>query len=198
MTLASNLLLTRRFFWLFTTAVICYACGFVISTMEWIGTLLLFALSILVVLDLLLLITIVLSFWLCFPFFSMTIAALNPLKKEKQGEKQTFRFACIITVYQNLDIAWPLVRSLLKQNYSNYRIYLVADGIVSPVNLQIENNDRFVLLQPDKPLRSKVASIDYVLQQLDSSYTHAVIFDPDNLVPAHFLSALDSSHHMGF
>ena len=58
MTLASNLLLTRRFFWLFTTAVICYACGFVIAAMEWIGTLLLFALSILVVFDLLLLITI--------------------------------------------------------------------------------------------------------------------------------------------
>lgn len=58
MNLASNLLFTRRFFWLFTTAVICYACGFVISAMEWIGTLLLFALLILVVLDILLLITI--------------------------------------------------------------------------------------------------------------------------------------------
>ena len=148
--------------------------------------------------EVLLLITIVLSFWLCFPLFSMTIAALNPLKKAPQGETQSSRFACIITVYQNLDIAWPLVRSLLKQNYSNYRIYLVADGISSPVNPEIENNDRFVLLQPDKPLRSKVASIDYVLRKLDSSYTHAVIFDPDNLVPAHFLSALNNSHCMGF
>lgn len=148
--------------------------------------------------EVLLLITIVLSFWLCFPLISITIAAFNPLKNVTKGETQSSRFACIITVYQNLDIAWPLVRSLLKQNYSNYRIYLVADGIASTVKPEIENYDRLVLLQPDKPLRSKVASIDYALRKLDSSYTHAVIFDPDNLVPAHFLSALDKSHCMGF
>lgn len=58
MTIANNLLLTRRFFWLFTAAVICYACGFVNSIFEWIGTYFLFALFILVSLDLLLLVTI--------------------------------------------------------------------------------------------------------------------------------------------
>jgi uncharacterized protein (DUF58 family) len=43
---------------LFTAAVICYACGFVNSIFEWIGTYFLFALFILISLDLLLLVTI--------------------------------------------------------------------------------------------------------------------------------------------
>lgn len=148
--------------------------------------------------EVLLLITIILSFWLCFPFISIMLAACFPLKKEGSGKNNASRFACIITVYQNLDIAWPLVRSLLKQNYSNYRIYLIADGLAATAKPMIEENEQFVLIQPPKPLRSKVASIDTVLNQLDASFTHAVIFDPDNLVPSHFLSALNQAHGDGF
>jgi uncharacterized protein (DUF58 family) len=58
MSIIPNLLLTRRFFTLFTTAVICYACGFALPILEWIGIYFLFAILILVSLDFLLVISI--------------------------------------------------------------------------------------------------------------------------------------------
>jgi uncharacterized protein (DUF58 family) len=57
MGVVNNILLTRRFFWFFSTAIIIYACGFVIPLFESIGSYLLFVLLILVSIDLLLLLT---------------------------------------------------------------------------------------------------------------------------------------------
>jgi cellulose synthase/poly-beta-1,6-N-acetylglucosamine synthase-like glycosyltransferase len=105
-------------------------------------------------------------------------------------------FACIITVYKEIDISWPLVRSLLAQKYSNFHIYLVADGVeefTPPIN-----HECLTVLFPTTALHSKVASIHYVLERMDSSHSHMVIFDPDNLVPSHFLSALDRYHFVGY
>lgn len=54
----NNILLTQRFFWLFSTSVILYTCGFVLPNYQWVGEYILFTLLILVILDLLVLITI--------------------------------------------------------------------------------------------------------------------------------------------
>lgn len=58
MTGSNNILLTRRFFWSFTSSVILYVCGFVLPNFQWLGEYALFALLILVILDFLLLVTI--------------------------------------------------------------------------------------------------------------------------------------------
>ena len=58
MSFLNNILLTRRFFWFFSTSVILYACGFVLPNYQWVGEYVLFTLLILVILDLLLILTI--------------------------------------------------------------------------------------------------------------------------------------------
>ena len=126
---------------------------------------------------------------------SSLLALVFVKKREFHGKKEA-DFACVITVYKEVDIAWPLVRSLLAQNYSNFHIYMIADevGMVqSPIF-----HKRFHFFQPESALNSKVASIDYVLKRMGSMHTHVVIVDPDSLVPSHFLSALDRFHSAGF
>lgn len=134
-------------------------------------------------------------FYLFFPLGSSLISLLFPRRVVAKGESKS-DFACVITVYKEVDIAWPLLRSLLDQRYLNYHIYLVADNveqIVPPIF-----DERFTFFQTLTPLHSKVASLNYVLKRMGKSHTHVAVFDPDNLVPDHFLSCLDSYHHAGY
>ncbi len=135
-------------------------------------------------------------FYLLFPLFSGLLAVLGP-RENLQEEPFSADFACIITVYKEKDIAWPLVRALLKQEYPHYQVYLVADGIEEPLEKQVQD-ERLTLFQPNPFLNSKVASIALVLEKMKKKHSHVVIFDPDNLVPPHFLGVLNRYHAAGF
>lgn len=135
-------------------------------------------------------------FYLVFPFLSGFFAVLG--RKESLEEKPFYAdFACIITVYKEKDIAWPLVRALLKQEHPNFRIYLVADGIEEAFEAKVLD-ERLSIFQPRSFLNSKVASIAMALEKMATRHTHVVIFDPDNLVPPHFLRVIDRYHANGF
>lgn len=135
-------------------------------------------------------------FYLLFPLLSSLLAAL--FRRENLREKPfSADFACIITVYKEKDIAWPLVRALLKQDYPHYQVYLVADGIGEPLEKQVQD-EKLTLFQPTPFLNSKVASIALVLEKMKKKHTHVVIFDPDNLVPSHFLGVVNRYHAAGF
>ncbi len=95
-----------------------------------------------------------------------------------------------------MDIAWPLVRSLLAQNYPHFHVYLVADN-VSTVTAPM-GDARLTILQTQAPLHSKVASVQHILNRMKEQHTHVAIFDPDNLVPGHFLACLDKYHFAGY
>jgi cellulose synthase/poly-beta-1,6-N-acetylglucosamine synthase-like glycosyltransferase len=73
---------------------------------------------------------------------------------------------------------------------------LVADAISAPHVTHLD--PRFTLLLPKSPLNSKVASLNHALEKMDSKHTHVVVFDPDNLVPVHFLEVLERHHHAGY
>lgn len=134
-------------------------------------------------------------FYLLFPIGSSVFSLLSNKKVEGRG-KRASDFACIITVYKEVDIAWPLVRSLLAQDYPHFHLYLVADN-VSAIDVPMEDA-RLTVLQTAAPLHSKVASVQYILTRMKAQHSHVAIFDPDNLVPRHFLAALDKYHHAGY
>jgi cellulose synthase/poly-beta-1,6-N-acetylglucosamine synthase-like glycosyltransferase len=134
-------------------------------------------------------------FYLLFPIGSSLLSLLSGKSIQKWGDRQS-DFACIITVYKEVDIAWPLVRSLLAQNYPHFHIYLVADN-VSTMDIPIEDH-RLTVLQTPAPLHSKVASVQYILTRMKQQHSHVAVFDPDNLVPRHFLVSLDKYHHAGY
>jgi len=134
-------------------------------------------------------------FYLLFPLGTSILSLLIPKKAKYRGTKES-DFACVITVYKEAEIAWPLVRSLLAQRYPNFHLYLVADNIgefTPPVA-----DDRLTFLRTPVPLHSKVASIQFVLDTVKQNHSHVVIFDPDNLVPDNFLSVLDAYHSEGY
>lgn len=136
-------------------------------------------------------------FYLIFPFATGAISAILPSPvKPNPLMDSTSDFACVITVYKDLDIAWPLVKSLLSQRYSHFHIYLVADAVSAPYITHLDT--RFTLLLPTSPLHSKVASLNHALEKMDGKHTHVVVFDPDNLVPSHFLQVLDRHHQAGY
>lgn len=134
-------------------------------------------------------------FYLLFPTFS-SLFALVMRKKIRERGKGESDFACIITVYKEIEISWPLVRSLLTQNYSKYHIYLIADGVENFTPAIV--HERLTVIYPETALHSKVASIHYVMERMGNTHSHMVIFDPDNLVPSHFLTALDRYHFLGY
>ena len=137
-------------------------------------------------------------FYLLFPLISALLATLmHRLKKGKNiASRNDIYFACVVTSYKDLEIAWPLVRALLKQDYPHYAIYLVADACDGqPIQVKAEN---LKILLPTRPLNSKVASLHHALTHMEEKVTHIVVFDPDNLVPHHFLSRLAKMHTQGF
>jgi cellulose synthase/poly-beta-1,6-N-acetylglucosamine synthase-like glycosyltransferase len=149
------------------------------------------------VLGILIFLSLVCGFYLVFPFTISLVSLFLPDEVTPDSSQESVSdFACIITAYKDIDMAWPLVRSLLAQRYPNFHVYLVADAVQHP--FQQIFDPKFSLLVPPAALNSKVASLDYALNHLVGAHSHVVVFDPDNLVPDHFLAVIDRYHEAGF
>jgi len=108
------------------------------------------------------------------------------------------KFATIITAYKNVEITAPLIESLLKQTYTNYEIFLVADCCNVELAKNIESKYSINLILPQSPLNSKIKSIKTIVNQLDNSFDAIVIFDPDNLAHPNFLDKINNTMKQGF
>ncbi|MEX2512273.1 MAG: glycosyltransferase [Cyclobacteriaceae bacterium] len=136
-------------------------------------------------------------FYLLFPLSTSLLASVLPENLPPViGKEEPTDFACVITVYKELEISWPLVRALLNQKYADFHIYLVADGISDL--MEAIQDPKLTIIQPKTLLKSKVASLHMALERMGPSHTHVLVLDPDNLVPDHFLSVLNKYHACGF
>jgi cellulose synthase/poly-beta-1,6-N-acetylglucosamine synthase-like glycosyltransferase len=144
---------------------------------------------------LLLVLHLALLYFLLFPFVTVLLAQLR--KEEVLPiASQEADIACVITAYRSIDIAIPLVTSLLKQQYENFHIYLVADGCeVDGIEWE---DERIHLLKPEQDLNSKVKSIKHAIQHFARKHEYILIFDPDNLAPATFLSEMNRYIQAGY
>lgn len=134
---------------------------------------------------------------LLYPFLTVLWAFLGRkmgiqggLNRVSHSQKNpiTPHFACVITAYQNIDIAQPLVAALLAQTYPHRTIYLVADDCPE-VNEGFSDPD-FVLLRPETPLRLKAKSLRYALEHFQKRPDFVLVLDADNLTHPDFLAAL--------
>lgn len=107
-----------------------------------------------------------------------------PLSAENQD------FACIITAYKNAEIAVPLVESLLKQQYPDFHIYLVADECPPGFDPGFKDQ-RLTVLLPPAPLRLKVKSIIYATERFVRQHSYVAVFDADNLAHPGFLEEIN-------
>ncbi|MCI5084008.1 MAG: glycosyltransferase family 2 protein [Saprospiraceae bacterium] len=137
-------------------------------------------------------------FFLLFPFIKTALSTLvaRESHSDKVQNEKSFDYGCIITAYKNADIAVPLIKSLLQQNYDRFTIYLVADACET-VDLDIED-DRLVVLHPQPALNLKVKSIIHATEHFVRAHDYTIVFDADNLAHPDFLKEINHYANMGY
>ncbi|MCX6160790.1 MAG: glycosyltransferase [Ignavibacteriae bacterium] len=140
------------------------------------------------------------SFQLILPLMLIVLSAFRKLKKlpsqdfGRDGSETDF--AVIITAYKEADIVVPLVDSLIKQKYTKYTVYVVADECdTSKFNF---TNDKVKVLKPDGKIGSKFKSILYAIKNFTHEHEALVIFDADNLVHPEFLRVMNRYFKEGY
>lgn len=105
-------------------------------------------------------------------------------------------YAIIVTAYEYTTLLPSVVASLLKLNYSNYLVYIVADKCdISNLNF---NNEKVIVLRPEETLASNTRSHFYAINRFVRPHERLTIIDSDNLVDAEYLHALNVYLDAGF
>lgn len=146
-------------------------------------------------------------FFLLFPFIATVVSFLGGKRNKAQFEfgnmhkeaNETADFGCIITAYRNLNIALPAIDALLKQNYKNYHVYLIADDCdISELAGSSFPDGKVTVLMPSEPFHAKVKSIQYAVENYVQPHTHTVVFDADNLAAPDFLMEMNRYIQQGY
>jgi cellulose synthase/poly-beta-1,6-N-acetylglucosamine synthase-like glycosyltransferase len=98
-------------------------------------------------------------------------------------------YAIIVTAYQYTDTLPQAVSSILKLNYSNYLVYVVADNCDTS-NLHFDDS-RVILLKPETVLQGNVRSHFYAIDRFKREHDLLTIIDSDNLVHPEYLNELN-------
>jgi cellulose synthase/poly-beta-1,6-N-acetylglucosamine synthase-like glycosyltransferase len=106
--------------------------------------------------------------------------------------------AVIITAYQETKQISDAVNSILKSNYYNYHIYVVADACPKDsVELNI-NHPKISILTPEHVIASNTGSHFYAIGHFQRKHEYLVIVDSDNLVHENMLKHLNNGFSQGF
>lgn len=126
----------------------------------------------------------------------------SPLKKGGENNAQhSYDFGAIICAHTDLTLVPPLIDSLLKQNYSNYRVYAVADACTPEAVEQLRAmfpDPRVTVLAPEQPFNNKTKSIDMGIEHFTRKHDAFIIFDSDNLVHPDYLSVVNKYFNKGY
>jgi cellulose synthase/poly-beta-1,6-N-acetylglucosamine synthase-like glycosyltransferase len=134
-------------------------------------------------------------FFLIFPFITVLLSLFYREKKIKKGTKE-FDFACVITAFRNIEICNNLIDSVLKQTYSNYHIYIIADDCdISRIYIESPN---LTVLKPERILKSKVKSLKLATDNFVRDHEAVLVLDPDNLCKKDFLTEINKYFNAGY
>jgi cellulose synthase/poly-beta-1,6-N-acetylglucosamine synthase-like glycosyltransferase len=136
------------------------------------------------------------AFVFLFPLLTTIAAAICRRRPEPDTACRHRDIAVIITAYNNGRIAIPLIESLLRQQYGQIHIYLVADGCDRSQLPQFPAN--VSVLIPAQKLNSKVKSIRLGIDRFVREHEAVIIFDPDNVAHPEFLKIINGYLAKGF
>ena len=105
-------------------------------------------------------------------------------------------YAIIVTAYEQINTLPAVADSLLRINYHNYLIYIVADKC-DVSNLQF-NNEHIILLRPEQTLASNTRSHFYAIQHFKRPHERLTIIDSDNLVDGEYINQLNVYFDKGY
>lgn len=140
---------------------------------------------------------IIIGYNLVFPFILLLLYALR-FRKTDNILSSNFEpdYAIIVTAYEQTDLIPSVIHSLLKLNYSNYLIYVVADKCdISHLHF---NNEKVIILRPEQTLASNTRSHFYAIERFKRPHDRLTIIDSDNLVDANYLLALNFYFDKGY
>lgn len=112
------------------------------------------------------------------------------VKVESNAEGPNHKdYAIIVTAYQQTTLIPSVVDSLLKLNYDNYLVYIVADNCdISELNF---NNKHIMVFRPEEVLSSNTKSHFYAIKNFKRDHEYLTIIDSDNLVDPEYLNELN-------
>lgn len=107
-----------------------------------------------------------------------------------------YDYAIIVTAYEETALLAPLIESILKLNYDNYLVYIVADKC-SDFVLEY-HSEKVILLKPPVVLASNIKSHFYAIDHFKRKHEVITILDSDNLVDSEYLNELNQYFNQGF
>ncbi|WP_316839590.1 glycosyltransferase [Pedobacter gandavensis] len=111
-------------------------------------------------------------------------------------ENKSYDYAIIVTAYQQTNLLPSVVDSILKLNYKNYLVYVVADNCdITGLDF---NSDKVILLRPEETLASNTKSHFYAVKHFKRDHEFLTIIDSDNLVEPEYLNELNAFFARGF
>lgn len=133
---------------------------------------------------------------LVFPLFLLLIDKLNPRKRTSKATGTEADYAIIVTAYEQTTLLPSVVSSLLKLNYANYLVYIVADKCdISALKFE---DPRVIVLRPEEVLASNTRSHFYAIHRFKRQHERLTIIDSDNLVAPDYLNELNRYFEKGF
>lgn len=137
------------------------------------------------------------AFLLLFPFIIHLFFLISKKRKLVSPASSQADIACVITSFKNVDMALLAADSLLRQNYTNFHVYLIADAC-DITGLDATRHPKLSILKPETTLGSKVRSMKYALDNFIRDHSAIAIFDPDNLADKNFLIECNNYLSAGF
>jgi cellulose synthase/poly-beta-1,6-N-acetylglucosamine synthase-like glycosyltransferase len=140
----------------------------------------------------------IIGIMLVFPLLSYFIYILfkSRFRKSKIVLQMEADYGVIITAYKDLSNIPYVVNSLLKQDYTNYLVYVVADNCP---RLETDFTDeRVIILYPDSILQNQLKSQFHAIDNFKRNHNRLTIIDSDNLVAPDYLNQLNKVFDKGY
>ncbi|RZM24646.1 MAG: hypothetical protein EOO88_22140, partial [Pedobacter sp.] len=142
------------------------------------------------------LLQVIIGFNLLMPFLLYIVWLLTSKPKVPVSKVSESDYAIIVTAYQYTNTLSSVVNSILKLNYDNYLIYIVADNCDGQ-NLSF-NSDKVHLLFPPQILASNTKSHAFAISKFERQHEYLTIIDSDNILDSNYLKNLDKMFCQGF
>lgn len=141
---------------------------------------------------------ILIGYNLVLPFllYVLYLARRKRTANELQIKPKERDYAIIVTAYEQVEAVPAAVESILRLDYNNYIIYVVADNCdVSTLKF---DDEHVVILRPEKTLASNTRSHFYAIDHFIRPHEVLTIVDSDNLVDPQYLNELNKCFDAGF
>ena len=142
------------------------------------------------------LVQILIGYNLVLPALIFLFYLFVPKAGKTQSKSEVSDYGIIVTAYEQTHTLGPVIASLLKLNYKNYLIYIVADKC-DISNLKFDD-ERVILLRPEETLSSNTRSHFYAIHRFKRAHNRITIVDSDNLVEPEYLDELNVYFEKGF